>query len=269
MSKITEALKKAEEERVKKRQTGTEIRDIDNKLSARFVNYQPAEELVVFHDKDSYISEQYRIAKINIERLDPKNPPRSIVITSSIHREGKSVTAVNLAYILASDEDKKILLVDADLRKPNLAKLLGLNQEEYQGLSDMLDQFIPLQDLLLRLEENLYYLPAGRKKSLASNLLSRPQTKELFEYLRKKFHRVIIDAPPVLSFADAGILASFTDGCIMVIKASLTQRKVITNTISLLKQNRIKIIGAFLVSYRSHLPSYLAKYYYATNYNYK
>jgi capsular exopolysaccharide synthesis family protein len=265
MSKITEALKKAEMERLKKKENKTPQEKMFSKIEKR-VEIKPKEEIVLYYEPDSNIAEQYRMAKMNLQRFDPKNPPCSIAITSSIHNEGKSVTAVNLAFTLANDSNKTVLLVDADLRKPTLVNLIGLNHGQYRGLSNMLEEFIPLDSLLLNLSKNLHFLPSGKKNSVSSNLLSQPHAKEAFAFMKKKFDWVIIDSPPILSLADAGVLGSYADGCLLVIRAGSTQRKTIENAIDIMKQNRIRIIGAFLTGFQSRIPSYLSKYYYSHNY---
>lgn len=222
-------------------------------------------QIITFHDPKAPIAEQYRIMRTNIQRLTPENPPRAIAITSALHQEGKTTTAVNLAVVMAQDLNKKILLCDCDLRKPIIHKLMGLDSN--RGIVDVLLNDIDIDSVLQSGKvENLTILPCGRKPHNPAELLGSPKMKELLSKLRTRFDYIIVDCPPILAITDAGIISTLVDGVIFVVQSWRTQREAVLRSQSLLLSAQAKILGFILTNVEHFGPKYL--YHYGYGYQY-
>lgn len=261
MGKITEALKKAAQERL------TRLEKLDKQAEVRyeFIAKKKAESkidprIVAFHDPKSAVAEQFRTLRTNIQAINSKYPIKTITITSSIHNEGKTITAINLAISMAHDLNKKsILLVDGDLRRAKISKYLGLNSEV--GLSDLIANGSNVDEALLNIGiDNLTILPAGKIPHNPAELLGSVKFKNLITALKTKYDYIIFDTPPVITVTDAGILGAQTDGVVMVIKANRTQKGVIEHSEGLLKQAQAKLLGYILTNVQYHIPAYIYRY---------
>lgn len=262
MGKITEALKKAAAERLSR----IEKRDNQNQLKYEFIakktvdsNIDPR--IVPFYDSYSPVSEQYRTLRTNIQALDTTKPVKVIAISSSIHNEGKTITAINLSISMARDLDKnKVLLIDADLRRPKINKYLGINAE--LGLSELIANGSNIDDALLNISgiDNLTVLPAGKTPHNPAELLSSVRLKNIIGMLKTKYDYIIFDTPPIIPVTDTGLIASQTDGVIMVIRASKTQQGVIKHSEGLLHQAQAKLLGYILTNIQYHIPAYIYRY---------
>ncbi len=262
MGKITEALKKAAEERLARLEKRPEEKLVVtvHPKTIEGLNIDP--HIVLHSDPHSPISEQYKILRTNLQSLSNGNKPvKSFIISSAIHGEGKTVTAINLAIALATDLAKKsVILIDADLRKSKITKYLGIDTEV--GLSEYLTDGLTLDSVLLNTGiENLTLLPAGKTPHNPAELLGSFRMKELLGILKPKFDFIIFDTPPVIPVTDPGVIGSQVDGVVMVIQAGRTQRGVVQHAASLLNQARAKLLGYIMTSVEFHLPHYLYKYY--------
>jgi len=261
MGKITDALKKAAQERVARIEKLGEKAEVKYEFIAKKTmdsKFDPR--IVSFYDPKSPVAEQYRTLRTNIQALTTKHPIKTITITSSIHGEGKTITAINLAVSMAQDLNKKqILLIDGDLRRASISKYLGLNAES--GLADLISNGTNIDDTLLNIGiENLTLLPAGKIPPNPAELLGSTKMNGLITMLRSKFDYVIFDSPPIISVTDAGIIGAQTDGVIMVIKANKTQRGVVKHGESLLSQAHAKLLGYILTNIQYHIPAYIYRY---------
>ncbi|BCR05288.1 polysaccharide biosynthesis protein [Desulfuromonas versatilis] len=166
------------------------------------------------------VAEEYKKLKSMVIRLTKgKQFKNSLVVTSTVAAEGKSLTALNLATTLAQEYDHTVLLVDADLRKPSIHKLLGLQPQV--GLVHCLKGDASLEDALVKTGiGKLVVLPAGGVVSDPVELLSSNRMKQIIKELKARYPEryVIIDTPPVLPFAEAQVLASQADGVLFVIR---------------------------------------------------
>jgi len=257
MGKITEALKKAAQERILKLER-QELkyqfiakRTLDSKIDPR---------IVCFYEPDSEIAEQYRILRTNIQAINSKNPVKAITITSSMHKEGKTITAINLAISMANDLNKKrILLIDADLRRAKVNEYLGFNSEV--GLSNLICDGSNIEDALFNIGiDNLTILPSGKIPSNPAELLGSVKMINLIHLLKSKYDYIIIDTPPVIPLTDAGLLGAQTDGVILVIQASRTQKGAVEHAQGLLKQAQAKILGYILTNIEYNMPRYIYRY---------
>ena len=241
MGKITEALKKAAQERLqrleKRPATGTSY------IVKKVEGSQIDPHIVTYFEPKSPVAEQYRILRTNIQSLNAKKPPKVITISSSIHNEGKTVTSINLAIAMAHDlNNKKILLIDSDLRKGRVARYLGIKVEF--GLSDLLTNGVALEDTLLNIGiNNLVVMAAGKVPHNPAELLGSNRMKDIVQALRDKFDYIILDSPPIIPLTDPGVIGAISDGVIMVVQAGRTQRGIVKHAEDLLSQAQAKILG--------------------------
>ena len=210
MGKITEALKKVADERVARIQKKPEIQYVVRKLENTNIN----EHIVSFHDPASPVGEQYKILRTNIQTLKSTKGNKTFVLTSSIHGEGKTVTAINLAMALAHDlNNKSVLLIDADMRKGKVAEYLGLKRSP--GLSDVLKGnaqadsiFVSpnIDDLIVcfRYVHGIGYvgrnIPDITKRSGLCTIAKNCKRLPLHELIHKNAHYVTISVSDILIF---------------------------------------------------------------------
>ncbi len=216
--------------------------------------------LVTYFEPYSPASEQYRLIRTNLQSLDSKNPPRTLMISSSIYGEGKTITAINLAIMMAQDINKPILLIDGVSRDPQICRHLGLTPKT--GLTDFLMDSIPLESVLLSANKinNLTVLPGGKVVPNPSSLLESSRMNHLLTEVRSRFEYVIIDTAPVLSATDAGIIGPETDGVLLVIQADRTKREVIQRAQSVLTEAKAKIIGYVLTDVQHPIPDFIYRH---------
>jgi exopolysaccharide/PEP-CTERM locus tyrosine autokinase len=192
--------------------------------------------IVTITQPDSAIAEEYRRLKSMLIRETKADFLNTIMITSSINGEGKSLTAINLAITLAQEIDHTILLIDADLRKPMIHKYLGI---EYKyGLSDYLTQDIDISEILLKTGiGNMVLIPAGRVVENPVELLSSEKMKTLIDEVKHRYmdRYVIIDTPPILSCAEGIAIGSYTNGVLFVVEEGRAQRKMIQEALNMIQ----------------------------------
>ena len=176
--------------------------------------------LVAANDYNLPITEEYRKLKSIVIQMTAKNPGQNLLlVSSSIGGEGKSVTALNLAISLAQEHDREVLIIDADLRKPSIARYLGLTQKK--GLAECLKEGLDVNEALIRTGlGNLSFLPAGASDNNPVELYSSQKMSALLAAMKERFSNgfVIVDCSPVLPFTEARILANLVDGVIYVVK---------------------------------------------------
>lgn len=169
-----------------------------------------------------------------------------ILVTSSLPGEGKTFTAINLAISIASEMEKTVLLVDADLAKPSVAKFLGIECDK--GLTDLLeDSSVRLSDVLIRTDiPKFSLLPAGRLHNYSTELLASDAMRKLTDDLsnRYKDRIIIFDSPPLLAATQAGVLANLVGQVIMVIESELTPRNIVKEAIG--KLGNCDVVGCVL-----------------------
>jgi len=178
MGKITNALKKAAEDRIERFDKIARIKEQDHLVVKRMGNSKVDERIMTYFDPKALITEQYKILRTNVLSLNKNKPLKVIVVTSSIHSEGKTLTALNLAMTLAqSTHQPKVLLIDADMRRGRIAKYLGVKQKV--GLSDVLTDQANPSDALFNIDvDNLTFLAAGSIPSNPVELLSSDRMRK-------------------------------------------------------------------------------------------
>jgi len=261
MGKITDALMKAAQERLGRLEKQNEQAEVKYEFVARkTVDSKIDPRIATFYDPESPVTEQYRTLRTNLLALNTTKPPKTIIVTSSTHSEGKTITSINLAISMANDMDKKrILLIDADLRRSKVSSYLGVNAE--LGLTDLLTNETKLDDALLNIGiDNLTILPAGKRTKNPAELLASLKMKRLLSLIKDKYDYVIFDTPPIIPVTDASILGPQTDGVVMVIQAGRTQKAVVHRSQQLLKQAQAKLLGCILTNIQYHIPAYIYRY---------
>lgn len=201
--------------------------------------------LVVVKKPTSVVSEQFRTIRTNIQFSMVDKALKTMVITSAGPSSGKSTIAANLAATFASEE-KKVLLVDADLRKPTVHKTFKVRNND--GLTTLLtDRLINLEDVIFRTHtDGLYILTSGAIPPNPAELLGSKRMSGIIDAMEDLFDLVIFDMPPVLAVTDAQIMASKVDGTIFVIPSGAVKQEEVQKAKELLVKVRANVLGAVL-----------------------
>jgi protein-tyrosine kinase len=209
----------------------------------------------------SSAAEQYRTLYYRLERMRDVKPMKVVAFTSAMPGEGKTVTAVNLALAAArANGERRILLIDADLRRSQVASVLGIRGK--QGLAELLAGDCEVRDVVRRFQgTRLAVIPAGSTPEEPTQVLASARMKQFLKAVRDNFDEVYIDLPPTLPFADAGILAHQADGVMMVVRANVTPTKAVNQAVEQL--GGAPILGCVLngaeVSTTPYLKNYIKK----------
>jgi capsular exopolysaccharide synthesis family protein len=175
-------------------------------------------------------AEQYRALRTRLGQAEGGAVLRSVLITSPQKGEGKSVTAANLALTMAQELQRRVVIVEADLRKPSLQQMFGLPIGP--GLSEFLTGAVELKDVIKFLSQyHLAVIPGGAEPMNPAELLGSTAMRRLLDHLRTRFDRVILDTPPVLPLADVAVLAPIVDGVLLVVRAGFTPKPAIENAL--------------------------------------
>lgn len=247
MSRIHEALKRAEQERAANQGTGnlpTQVPGVVTEISNPGVamiptfstaftweevvarcpqrEWKPDKTMLFFQsDEQARGTEQFRTLRSRLYHAREKAPLKKILVTSAMPREGKSFVAANLAQVLVRQPGRRALLIDGDLRAARLHKALGT--ESGQGLADYLagdaDEFSILQRGPM---ENLMLISCGRECPNPAELLANGRLAELLARVEPLFDWIVVDSPPVGPVADAALLSKFCDGVLIVVRSSVT-----------------------------------------------
>lgn len=214
--------------------------------------------LITLTNPSSPITEQYRTIRTNIQFASATGQQiKTIVVTSSGPGEGKSTTAANIAVVFAKS-DQRVLLVDADLRKPVLYKTFQLNNTS--GLSTVLSSSGSIVDTIQRTPvENLSILTSGPKPINPSELLSSPRMDQILAEASQLFDVVIFDMPPVVAVTDAQIMSSKTDGTLLIVRENMSRKESLSKAKELLDMVQARVLG---VVYNGAEHSQDAGYYY-------
>lgn len=241
------------------------LEDAERHLSLPVLGVIPQDvSLLALSDGDSPDAEAYRILRTNLELKKSLYRAKSFAIVSANAGEGKSTTLSNLAYVYAS-AGFNVLMIDADMRRPRLARYLEM--EGMFGLSNYLTSDIPLQQAVFRTEiENLYLMPSGPQPVDPSGILSSQRMDQLLSEATKRFDVVLVDSPPVLGVADASILVSKVDATIVVLQPRKMPVKALLRTKSIINNVGGQIIG--LVMNNVDISADTQYQYYTTYYSY-
>ena len=215
--------------------------------------------LPMLTDPQSVASQQYGILALKVCHWLDHNQGRVVAVTSSAGEEGKSVTALNLALALAASSEEPVLLVDCDLRLPQVKLRLGLKGEK--GLSDLLA--LPQDDYHSYISKigNLHVIAGGAPPQNPVGLLASRRARELFETLRREYRLIILDSPPIVPIADTHILAGLSDAVLLVVRARKTKPALFQRAVENL--DAPNVIGVVLndVEYSDTPYAYAYRYY--------
>ena len=182
--------------------------------------------------------EQYRSLRTRLLQAGERQRMRAFVITSAGIGEGKTLTALNLAWLLAQTDGVKALVIDADLRQPCAADYLGIETD--CGLSEVLTGETKLLEAIVKLQPSgLHLLPGGAAREDVAELLSGPRFGHLLDDARKMFDYIIIDAPPLGVFTDANLLINRADAAVLVLRAAKTRYSVVDRLLEQLPRERM------------------------------
>ena len=217
--------------------------------------------IYVLEEPRSPISDGFRLLRTNLEFLNLNNAFQIILVTSADVSDGKSAIAVNLAASIVQKKDKKVILIDGDLRRPSLHKALAVPNQN--GLSDICLGNVPISEAIISGEyEDLKFIPAGTPPPSPVELLSSTIMLRTLEEIRTMADLIIIDSPPIY-LADTVVLSGLVDGVIVVVDIGHTKKKTLLNLITQVEKTGAKIIG--IVANRA--PE--SESHYADHYHYK
>lgn len=209
------------------------------------------EQLVAALAPASLAAEQYRSLRTRIKRSENGRSVRTIVITSPAKGDGKSLTAANLALTMAQEFQQRVLLIDADLRRPTVHRLFGVN--DGPGLADVLMGIAEIDHALVNLPEyHLTVLPAGVPPGHPAELLGSAAMRRTLDVLRTRYDRILIDMPPVAPLADLHVMAPLADGILMIVRAGVTPKPAIEQALAGLDMT--KVLGLVLNDSGDHRP---------------
>jgi protein-tyrosine kinase len=214
----------------------------------------------------SFAAEQYQGLRLTIERLARSRDMKVIAISSPAAGDGKTVTAINLAGALARGGDERVLLIDADLRRPSVARQLALT-DAHTGLADALaNSGTAVADVVKTLPKfnNLDVIPAGTLRSGISQILRSPRLDAFIQEARQRYAYIVLDTPPLLPVFDSALLAKSVDGVLMVVSANQTPRKLLGEALNMLDASKVlgivfnrderPLFGYYDAYYREYFP---------------
>lgn len=205
-------------------------------------------------------TEQYKLLRANLSFTLPDDRKCAIIgVTSSMRGEGKSTTAVNLSYVLA-ESGKRVLLIDADLRIPSIAKKMEISGSP--GLTNLLvdfesQQFSAFKSTFLN---NWYILPAGDLPPNPSELLGSRKMEKLLASLSEKFDYIVVDLPPVNIVSDALAISRLISGMIVVVREDYTEKKELETCLRQLKLSNVNVLGCVINGVKTGKGKYYSRY---------
>jgi capsular exopolysaccharide synthesis family protein len=220
-------------------------------------------ELLINSDGPSLQAEAYRHLRTSVLLSTPGHAPNTLLVTSSVPAEGKTTTVVNTATVLAQT-GAKVLVIDADMRRPRLHQVFGTNNDA--GLSSILSSQMSEAEVLSMVTQyedtNIYLMSSGAIPPNPAELLGSDQFRNLLKTVSGTFQHVIIDSPPIASFTDGVLISSMVDGVLLVVQGGKTSKQVVKRTRQMLHEIGAKIVGVVLnkIDVRSH------NYYYHHDY---
>ncbi len=216
--------------------------------------------LAVLKRPSSPLAESYRSLRTSVLLSTAPRPPQTLLVTSAQVGEGKTSTALNLAIAFAQ-RGGPVLIVDADLRRPSVAKTLGVPNEK--GLSSFLTGAHTLDEVLLQYERvpNLWILPAGPRPPDPAELISSHMMEATLKDLMKRFTQIVIDSPPLLLVTDGVILSALVDGVILLVASGVTARGALARAHRILENAGSRVLGIVLNKVDMRFDGYYGSYY--------
>ena len=209
--------------------------------------------VVLFHDPVGFRAEQIRRVRNKLVTMNPDGASKSLVVTSSIRGEGKTVTAINLALAFAEFERTQVLLVDADLRSPSVEEYLNLTPGP--GFADVLMDRCELSRAIRVCGfRNLSVMGAGSQLGGPSEIITGPKVDELFDRVKEQFQYVIVDTSPVMPSTDASVMAARADGTLVVVRLEHSPKSLTKDAVRNLQDMGANVMGTFVTEVRGQDP---------------
>jgi len=187
---------------------------------------------------DSYVAEQFRALRGRIDAIAMQRPIRTVAVTSALPGEGKTTSAINLAVVTGLSLDRKVLLIDCDLRRPKVHQSLGVQPRA--GLAEVLTGSAGFDEALVRLDGvNLDILAVRSRPANPSELLGSAHMRELIEQVSDRYDRIILDTPAALGLPDAKVVSDLCDGMVMVVRADSTRQEEVQTVLEILDRQRL------------------------------
>jgi protein-tyrosine kinase len=259
MGKMFDALQKVEREK------NQELKEASPKATPEDIVFD--NKLVSFFEPSSMAAEQFRRLRTYIIKPGMENSPKTILVTSAMAGEGKTLIAINLAITIAIELHSHALLVDGDLRNPTLSRWFGF--QEAKGLSNYLVGEAELPDLMVKtLVDKLSVLPGGALQVNPAELIGSNKMKSLIAELKKRYadRYIILDSSPLLATTEPSVLNEMADGILLVIKSGDTPRESIEQALKLLDKK--KIIGVVLNNLEFKTEALIRRYFGTNRYYY-
>ena len=237
----------------------------NNAMQLALAPSNEAVEIVTQARPQSQMAESYRALRTSLLLSSLGAPPKVIMVTSARPQEGKTTTAINSAIVLAQ-KGARVLLVDADLRRPSIHKTLGMGPRS--GLSNVLTGSATLQQTITvsPVLPDLFILPAGTPPPNPAELLASTNMKQVLDELREQFDHVVVDTPPTLSVTDAVALSPRVDAIILVIRSGQTTKQALRRARDILMQVNAHVTGVLLNAVDLRSPDYYYYYEYQGKY---
>jgi exopolysaccharide transport family protein len=218
-----------------------------------------AVELITQVRPQSQMAESYRALRTSLLLASVGAPPKVILVTSALPQEGKTTTSINVAIVLAQ-KGSRVLLIDADLRRPSIHKTLGMGPRP--GLSNVLTGNLELQDVVSETSiwPNLFVLPAGTPPPNPAELLASAAMKSVLSTLQESYDHIVIDTPPTLSVTDAVVVSALAEAVVLVVRSGQTTKQALRRSRELLSAVNARISGVLLNAADLRSPDY--HYYY-------
>jgi capsular exopolysaccharide synthesis family protein len=199
--------------------------------------------VIAVHDRNSSITEQYRAVRTWLLRQAIGEQRSCLAVTSSVAKEGKTLTAANLAAVMAEIRHLKILAVDADLRRGQLAGLLKLPSSP--GLADAIAGRATLDEAIHATPlGNLFVVPAGECRNVnPAEMVNSTVLARLFEEFRDRYDFVLVDTPPVQRLSDTGVIGALCTGILVVVRMSSTPAPLVQQSLRWLQSNNLNVVG--------------------------
>jgi len=213
--------------------------------------------LISYLEPQSEITEAYRALRTSILLSSASHPPRSILVTSAVAQDGKTMTCINIGIVLAQ-QGKRVLIVDADMRRPHIHRAFGLKAEV--GLSNILAGVAePGEAITTTVQPNLFVIPAGPVPPHPAELLSSAVMRDLLRRWCAEYDHVILDSPPVISVTDPVVLSVQTDAVLLIVRSGQTTAAHVRRTRNILQSVNAGLLGIVVNAADIRSPDY---YYY-------
>lgn len=216
--------------------------------------------IITYSNPKSVISEEFRAIRTSMQYSNLDKKIKTILVTSTTKNEGKTTTTSNLAVSFAKVDNKKVLVIDCDLRNPSIHKAFGISN--IKGLSDLLIEGKNILNYIKPTQiENLHIITAGAIPPNPAEVLASNAMQEFIKNIKEEYDYVFIDTPPIGMVTDAGILASFIDGTVLVVRSEMVDINKVQESKKKLNSVNANILGAILNRKKVRNDDYYYSYY--------